>query len=128
MEIEATVFIDRFALGMRIPREKMAGGPEGCMELLLSSFDRYDLSGLKLLGGEVGDMFIAVIMGGGLGCMRTVYRRIQNNAGLQAILADSLPVIENNRLAKLPELEYYGMVNENGEFEGGNSCFGLHVK
>ena len=36
--------------------------------------------------------------------------------------------IENNRLAKMPELESFGMVDENGAFLGGNCCFGLTVR
>ena len=38
------------------------------------------------------------------------------------------PFIENNRLARMPELESFGMVDENGAFLGGNCCFGLTVR
>ena len=37
------MFIDHFALGMRIPKENMDIGPKGCMEKLLSGLTRYNI-------------------------------------------------------------------------------------
>lgn len=70
------MFIDHFALGMRIPKENMDIGPKGCMEKLLSGLTRYNISGLGLSGGWVEDVYVIVIMGGSLSFMRNVYRRI----------------------------------------------------
>jgi len=120
------MYIARFALGMRIPKERLTT-PQECMKLFLKNFSQADISGLILSGGVVDDMYIIVIMGGGLGTMRSVYRRILSNREFCALLADELPIIENNRLAKMPELEPYGTLDENGSFIGGNCCFGLTV-
>ena len=60
------MFIDHFALGMRIPKENMDIGPKGCMEKLLSGLTRYNISGLGLSGGWVEDVYVIVIMGGSL--------------------------------------------------------------
>lgn len=109
------MFIDHFALGMRIPKENMDIGPKGCMEKLLS-------------GGWVEDVYVIVIMGGSLSFMRNVYRRILANEDFCALLCKDRPFIENNRLARMPELESFGMVDENGAFLGGNCCFGLTVR
>ena len=106
------MFIDHFALGMRIPKENMDIGPKGCMEKLLSGLTRYNISGL----------------GGSLSFMRNVYRRILANEDFCALLCKDRPFIENNRLARMPELESFGMVDENGAFLGGNCCFGLTVR
>lgn len=73
------MFIDHFALGMRIPKENMDIGPKGCMEKLLSGLTRYNISGLGLSGGWVEDVYVIVIMGGSLSFMRNVYRRILAN-------------------------------------------------
>ncbi|MBQ3132191.1 MAG: hypothetical protein IJC24_05730 [Clostridia bacterium] len=120
------MYIARFALGMRIPKEKLTT-PQECMKLFLKNFSQTDISGLILSGGMVDDMYIIVIMGGSLGMMRNVYRRILSNKEFCTLLADELPIIENNRLAKMPELEPYGTLDENGAFIGGNCCFGLTV-
>jgi len=120
------MYISRFALGMRIPNEKLTT-PQECMKIFLKNFSQADISGLILSGGIVEDMYIIVIMGGGLSLMRNVYRRILSNKEFCALLADELPIIENNRLAKMPELEPYGTLDENGTFIGGNCCFGLTV-
>jgi len=121
------MYIARFALGMRIPKEKITS-PVECMKLFLKGFTQTDISGLILSGGMVEDMFIIVIMGGGLSFMRNVHRKIQANKKFYAMLADELPIIENNRLAKMPELELYGTLDENGTFIGGNCCFGLTME
>lgn len=121
------MYIERFALGMRIPAEKIIS-PEDCMSIFLKSFSQPDIYGLTLSGGMVGDMYIIVIMGGSLSFMRNVHRRILANAAFCALLSDELPIIENNRLARMPELESYGTLDENGGFIGGNCCFGLTVK
>ena len=120
------MYIARFALGMRIPVNKLTS-PEECMKLFLKSFSQSDITGLILSGGIVDDMYIIVIMGGGLSFMRNVHRRILANKEFCNMLADELPIIENNRLAKMPELESYGTLDESGGFMGGNSCFGLTV-
>ncbi|MBQ2985739.1 MAG: hypothetical protein IJD61_04845 [Clostridia bacterium] len=121
------MYIARFALGMRIPGDRLAS-PRECMKLFLKGFEQADISGLILSGGMVEDMFIIVIMGGGLGFMRNVHRRILANREFCALLAEDMPIIENNRLAKMPELEPYGTLDENGSFIGGNCCFGLTVE
>lgn len=54
------MFIDHFALGMRIPKENMDIGPKGCMEKLLSGLTRYNISGLGLSGGWVEDVYVIV--------------------------------------------------------------------
>ena len=120
------MYISRFALGMRIPKEKLTT-PQECMKIFLNNFSQADISGLILSGGMVEDMYIIVIMGGGLSHMRNVYRRILSNDEFCGLLADELPIIENNRLARMPELEPYGTLDENGSFIGGNCCFGLTV-
>ncbi len=121
------MYIERFALGMRIPAEKLISQKD-CMRLFLNSFTQPDIYGLTLSGGIVEDMYIIAIMGGGLSFMRNVHRRILANAEFCSLLADELPIIENNRLAKMPELEPYGTLDESGGFIGGNCCFGLTVK
>lgn len=120
------MYIARFALGMRVPKDKLTS-PEECMRVFLKSFTQSDISGLMLSGGMVEDMYIIVIMGGGLSSMRNVHRRILANSEFCALLADDMPIIENNRLSKMPELEPYGTLDENGGFIGGNCCFGLTV-
>ena len=122
------MFVDHVALWMRIPKENMDIGPKGCMEKLLSGLTRYNISGLGLSGGWVEDVYVIVIMGGSLSFMRNVYRRILANEDFCALLCKDRPFIENNRLAKMPELESFGMVDENGAFLGGNCCFGLTVR
>ena len=102
------MFIDHFALGMRIPKENMDIGPKGCMEKLLSGLTRYNISGLGLSGGWVEDVYVIVIMGGSLSFMRNVYRRILTNEDFCALLCKDRPFIENNRLARMPELESFG--------------------
>ena len=121
------MYIERFALGMRIPMENYTSA-EDCMTVFLNSFTQSDLSGLTLSGGIVNNMYIIVIMGGGLGQMRTVHKRILANSEFICLLADEMPIIENNRLAKMPELEAYGALDETGGFIGGNCCFGLKVR
>ncbi len=79
------MFIDHFALGMRIPKENMDIGPKGCMEKLLSGLTRYNISGLGLSGGWVEDVYVIVIMGGSLSFMRNVYRRILANEDFCAL-------------------------------------------
>ena len=120
------MYISRFALGMRIPKEKLTT-PQECMKIFLKSFSQADISGLILSGGMVENTYTIVIRGGGLSFMRNVYRRILSNKEFCALLADELPIIENNRLAKMPELEPFGTLDENGTFIGGNCCFGLTV-
>ena len=94
----------------------------------LSGLTRYNISGLGLSGGWVEDVYVIVIMGGSLSFMRNVYRRILANEDFCALLCKDRPFIENNRLARMPELESFGMVDENGAFLGGNCCFGLTVR
>ncbi len=121
------MYMNHFALGMRVPKCNITS-PKDCMAIFLKSFAPADISGLTLSGGIVEDMYIIVIMGGSLGFMRNVYRLILANREFCALLAKDMPIIENNRLAKMPELEPYGILDENGGFIGGNSCFGLTLE
>lgn len=101
------MIVKRFGLGYRMPRENVdkMGGEENCLQLLFNGISPKNLSGLTAKWGWDGDVFVMVIMGGGLGQSRRLYRDTQNNTGLFDLLDKELPVIEINRLMKLPEFE-----------------------
>ena len=97
----------RFGLGFRVPAEnvRINGGEEGCIRLLLKGIQHKNISGLTMKWGYDGDVFVIVIMGGGLGQSRRLYRDVKENREFFDILAKDMPVIEINRLMKLPEFE-----------------------
>jgi len=94
---------DRFALGMRLPLVDGAP-PEGCLDSLLGAVSPKNMRGLTLHAGTVEDMYVVVIMGGGLSQMRRLYAEISACKAFSALLAPKLSYIGNNRVSHLPEL------------------------
>lgn len=99
--------VKRFGLGFRIPSENVntMGGEESCMELLVKGIKPKNISGLTMKWGYDGDIFVIVIMGGGLGQSRRLYRDVLANREFFDLLEKDMPVIEINRLMKLTEFE-----------------------
>lgn len=124
----------RFALGIRIAA--MAELPEKefarrVYEEMFSVLTLTELEGLQLYGGadplpqeagsqDGGDIFLVVIMGGKIKVMRRVFDAIDSDAAINMYLTHSSPYIENNRLARVEGLSYYGTVMKDGRVGGGD--------
>lgn len=134
--------LNRFGLGVRFTA--LAEQPERdfarkVYEGIFSVLTLSELEGLSVYGGAnpyaagtgepVGqDMYLAVIMGGKLKQMRKVFAAIDDDAALGMYLAHTHPYIENNRLAKMEGLNYYGQIQSNGRITGGDGTLdGLTV-
>ncbi len=133
--------ITKFALGIRFA--VMAEQPERdfarrVYEEIFSVLTLSELEGLQLYGGSdplpveaadgSEDIFLAVLMGGGLKQMRKVFDAIDRDAAISMYLTHTRPYIENNRLEHVEGLSYYGAVQKNGAVTGGNGTLdGLTV-
>lgn len=124
--------IKRFALGVRFdthghtPDDSIA---KAGMEALFRALSPKDMQGLHLYGGADGitepqnAAFIAVIMGGSLKGTRQLFQKLA--VALGPLLCREKPFIENNRVARLSGLAYYGQAQKDGGLTGGEGCFGL---
>lgn len=95
--------VEKFGLGMRLP---LINGepPEGSLDTLKSVLAKVNTKNLTLHAGTVEDMYVIVIMGGGLSQMRKLYAAISSCGKFTHLLAKELAYIGNNRISHLPEL------------------------
>ncbi len=129
--------LKRFGLGIRFDllKEKPDGGyVKRLFEEIFSVLTLNDVKGLSLYGGMDNtaapdeNIYLVVIMGGGLKTMRRVFQKIDDDAGIGMYLAHNRPYLENNRLAAIEGLTFYGTVQPGGRISGGDEdCFGLTV-
>lgn len=129
--------ITRFALGIRFDT---VGLPvDDVMERsifneIFSVLTVSQLKGLRIYGGDYYDRFgskpgvyMVVLMGGSLKEMRRIYEKLRDDAGVSMYLTHNRPFIENNALAHVEGLKYFGTVNGNGTITGGDEALILTV-
>ncbi len=118
----------RFAALAELPERKFA---RRMYEEIFSVLTLSELEGLQVYGGsdplsgeagaqESGDIFLAVLMGGSLKQMRKVFTAIDRDAAIGMYLTHTRPYVENNRLARVEGLSYYGTIQKNGRVTGGD--------
>jgi len=126
--------LNRFALGIKF--DFLSGTAQNAFatrmfEELFSILTLPDLVGLEIYGGvmphldetadaALGDIYLVVIMGGGLKQTRRIYQKIADDAAINMYLAHRRPFIENNRLLNVEGLEFLGEVQKNGKLTGGS--------
>ncbi|MEA5060762.1 MAG: hypothetical protein VB049_12160 [Candidatus Pelethousia sp.] len=122
----------RFALGVRFASPGEAPDltfAKACMEALFRVLTPKDVEGLRFYGGldaittPGSPAFIAVMMGGSLKRTRLLFEKL--SAVLRPMLCPEKPFIENNRVAHLSGLVYYGQGQADGTLSGGENVLGL---
>ncbi|MDD4074525.1 MAG: glycerate kinase [Eubacteriales bacterium] len=125
----------RLALGIRFDFVNIA--PDAhvqrlVFEELLSVLTLSDMRGLSLYGGTDPtapgeNIYLAVIMGGKLKCMRRIYEKLQGDTALDMYLCPAQPFLENNRLERVEGLTYFGDVGADGYLHGGDEQLPIRV-
>ncbi|MDO5111053.1 MAG: glycerate kinase [Clostridia bacterium] len=125
----------RLALGIRFDFVNIA--PDAhvqrlVLEELFSVLTLSDMKGLSLYGGidptSPGEnIYLAVIMGGKLKCMRRIFDQLQQDTALDMYLCPSMPFLENNRLEQVEGLTYFGDVGADGYLHGGDVQLSVRV-
>ncbi|MEG1811554.1 MAG: glycerate kinase [Clostridia bacterium] len=103
------------------------------LEEIFSVLTATDLKGMYIHGGMEKNcsddyIYIVVISGGSLKEMRRIYRKLEDDAAIDMYLAHANPYIENNRLAHINDLDYFGRVHKDGRLlDPDKNCFDLRV-
>jgi len=131
--------VARFGLGVRFDVMDVKAVEQAARhfwEEIFSVLTAGDLSGLNVFGGYLEDpaygafanSYLCVFTGGGLKQMRNVFRKLDNDCGINMYLCASQPFIQNNALARIEGLTYYGKVQHDGTVTAGDSeLFGLRL-
>ncbi len=122
--------LKRFGLGIRFDLMSDAVDDTAArymLEEVFSVLTVSELKGLSVYGGISNsdkaagqNIYTVVIMGGSLKEMRKIYEKLDNDAGINMYLASTLPYIENNRLADMEGLLYFGEVKADGTMKNGD--------
>ena len=122
--------LKRFGLGIRFDLMSDAVDDTSArymLEEVFSVLTVSELKGLSVYGGISNadkaagqNIYTVVIMGGSLKEMRKIYEKLDNDAGINMYLASTLPYIENNRLADMEGLLYFGEVKADGTMKNGD--------
>ncbi len=81
----------------------------------------------KLFPNDGDNIYTVVFMNGSLKQMRRLYRKIDGDARLRAMMERKTPYIQNNVIRDFDDLEYLGEVNSMGEAVGGDNT-AFHIR
>ncbi len=132
--------VARFGLGIRfdmVDQEQQEEAARRFWEEIFSVLTAADVSGLNVYGGvmESGVLcagqeqcYLCVFTGGGLRQMRGIYRKLDNDAGVNMYLSATRPFIQNNTLNHIEGLTNFGRVQRGGGLlEGDAPLFGVTI-
>ena len=96
-------------------------------EELFSVLTLSDVEGLRLYGGFRApehpsdvNIYMMVFTHGSLKVMRNIYKKLDDDAGINMYFASTHPYYENNRLERIDGLTYFGVIQSNGRITGGD--------
>ena len=85
--------------------------------------------GVCPIGDESGEgIYTVVFINGPLGPMRRLYRTIDSDAALNAMLEPNEPFIQNNVIRNFSGMEFFGIVDKQGVCEGGSGRMPAFVR
>lgn len=129
--------IDHFGLGLRFDLLSSpidAKAEKNIFEEIFSVLTLPDVKGLRIWGGRDStaqdgeNIYLVVIEGGSLGEMRKIFRKLDDDAAISMYLSHNHPFIENNRLAHVEGLTFFGVPQSDGTLAGGErDCFSIVI-
>ena len=120
----------RFSLGARFDCLKSSVEPEDVDRILgeiTSVLTAEEVETLHAYGGrfdfdgrEEPGVYIFVLMNGSIKRMKNVYRKLDSDARIHAMLESRTPYLQNNVLRNAEGLEFFGVIGKDGRAEGGS--------
>lgn len=130
--------IFKFGLGVRfdVMEGEEQATPKQLWEEVFSVLTTSDVQGMHVYGGMASSeefaskepCYICAFTNGKLKDMRRVYRKLEEDAGVNMYLAATHPFLQSNALEKINSLTFYGRIQRDGTLHGGDEdLFGVHV-
>lgn len=125
----------KFGLGIRfdvMAGEEEQATPKQLWEEVLSVLTASDVKGMHVYGGhaayETADpCYTCVFTNGSLKEMRRVFKKLNEDAGVDMYLAPTHPFLQNNALEKIEGLMFFGKVQRDGSVVGGDARLEVQV-
>lgn len=125
----------RFGLGIRfdvMAGEEEQATPEQLWEEVFSVLTASDIKGMHVYGGHAAyasadPCYTCVFTNGSLKEMRRVFKKLNEDAGVDMYLAPTHPFLQSNALEKIDGLTFFGRVQRDGSIAGGDEMLGVQV-